>query len=900
MGRNWRTVKKGPTPSQSIYQDTIFSARGATASQSAPYYSGETVQWTNVTYDALDRQVKVTQADGSFVTKSYGFDQGWGSVLVTDELGDQQRETADAYGHPKWHYEWLGGGSTTRSYTYDARGNLATTSDSAGNVWSFTYDSLGRKVASSDPDSGNWTYAYDAAGRLISQTDAKGQTTTIAYDAVNRRTSKTTLAGTPQATTVSWQYDQVFTGYANIGRLTGVSDASGRASYYYDSLGRLVAGTRTIDDGSYQFQKGYDAGGRLLWTSYPDGDSVGTTVAPLTYDGAGRPSSIPGVVNSASYDARGQLTQQVNANGTVTTRSYSTNRFWLTGISTTSGATTIQNLGYARDAEGKITSVTSPFANEGWSYTYDQHRLASATSSTTPSLTQSWTYDLFGNITSNSQLGTYSYAAAGQACPHAVFGTGVGSYAYDANGNMVSGPNGRTISYDGDNRPVNINGVAFGYDAEGIRLKKANGPNATYYLSDDYEVSGGVVTKYISLAGIVVAKRVAGTTYWVHVDQEGTIQVETDGAGSEAQRLTHAAYGGRVQANTGLEETRGYTGQRQDETGLVYLHARYYDPALGRFISPDPTVPSASMVGLNRYAYAGNDPVNHIDTNGMSWFSKIFHAVGNAIATEWNDFGKSVEHAAHAVARIKVIGGVLEAVLALCPVTAAAWASVDCKGWARAAATGAIMAAATVLTVVTGGAFTAGEISLAAYLGESAAIGFGQGFATAEVNGASIGESLKAGMLGAAISVGCAAANAAAQSFANGELAGRPASGDPAPHAFPADSERSFTGFQDNTGVFGEDGALGAAGRHVPFFNGYAMSHDGFCRALGLGLDGWDHGLLLVSTNFGPYEAFYYGGVMAQTGASAFLVGDVALRDAARHTADGTSPQAILAGATSN
>ena len=49
---------------------------------------------------------------------------------------------------------------------------------------------------------------------------------------------------------------------------------------------------------------------------------------------------------------------------------------------------------------------------------------------------------------------------------------------------------------------------------------------------------------------------------------------------------------------------------------LVYLHARYYDPALGRFISPDPTVSSGTVVDLNRYAYAGNNPATYKDPNG--------------------------------------------------------------------------------------------------------------------------------------------------------------------------------------------------------------------------------------------------------------------------------------------
>ncbi|WP_425483166.1 RHS repeat-associated core domain-containing protein [Chelativorans alearense] len=48
------------------------------------------------------------------------------------------------------------------------------------------------------------------------------------------------------------------------------------------------------------------------------------------------------------------------------------------------------------------------------------------------------------------------------------------------------------------------------------------------------------------------------------------------------------------------------------ETGLMYLNARYHDPAFGRFISPGTMDP----IETNRYSYADNDPINKSDPNG--------------------------------------------------------------------------------------------------------------------------------------------------------------------------------------------------------------------------------------------------------------------------------------------
>jgi RHS repeat-associated protein len=73
-------------------------------------------------------------------------------------------------------------------------------------------------------------------------------------------------------------------------------------------------------------------------------------------------------------------------------------------------------------------------------------------------------------------------------------------------------------------------------------------------------------------------------------------------------------------------ESKGFTGERDDsEVGLLYLHARYYDPKIGIFVSPDTWDPLKEGVGTNRYAYAGNDPVNKADRNGHQEAESGFH-----------------------------------------------------------------------------------------------------------------------------------------------------------------------------------------------------------------------------------------------------------------------------------
>ncbi len=134
-----------------------------------------------------------------------------------------------------------------------------------------------------------------------------------------------------------------------------------------------------------------------------------------------------------------------------------------------------------------------------------------------------------------------------------------------------------------------------------------------------------------------LVKNPSGTvsTCFVHRDHLASVALETrKDTGAVALRQRYAPYGDRqvtAPSNCGDGEERGFIGERRDpEAGLLYLHARFYDPVLGRFLSPDwwdqiDTAVAAnggaagvlsSPVGTNRYAYAANDPVNKSDPSG--------------------------------------------------------------------------------------------------------------------------------------------------------------------------------------------------------------------------------------------------------------------------------------------
>jgi len=85
--------------------------------------------------------------------------------------------------------------------------------------------------------------------------------------------------------------------------------------------------------------------------------------------------------------------------------------------------------------------------------------------------------------------------------------------------------------------------------------------------------------------------------------------------GGTIQSTRYAAFGNAI-SNTGNTPNRQtYTGREDDKTGLMYYRARYYDPAIGRFISEDPMGFGAGDV--NFYQYAAANPINHNDPSGM-------------------------------------------------------------------------------------------------------------------------------------------------------------------------------------------------------------------------------------------------------------------------------------------
>jgi RHS repeat-associated protein len=124
------------------------------------------------------------------------------------------------------------------------------------------------------------------------------------------------------------------------------------------------------------------------------------------------------------------------------------------------------------------------------------------------------------------------------------------------------------------------------------------------------------------LGGIVVGPlHAAEKITFYHYDLLGSPVAATNEKGEVLWREEYSPYGDKfLRQDIKSDNLRGFTGHVFDEeTGLTYMQARYYDPEIGRFMSVDPArFDETNIHSFNRYAYANNNPYKFVDPDGAN------------------------------------------------------------------------------------------------------------------------------------------------------------------------------------------------------------------------------------------------------------------------------------------
>ncbi|WP_203923019.1 RHS repeat-associated core domain-containing protein [Rugosimonospora africana] len=663
---------------------TRYDSRGLKALESQPFYNSSAPgsgllnpaesaipNYTTTVYDSLEQKtVEATKSLGTELWRTTTTDHGDHTVSVPP-AGGQMVTWTDVFDNATKVQNYLDTTNhqdITYAYTPDHQ-DLASVTDANGDVTSYTYDWLHHRLTEADPDSGPGTTAYDLAGNVVATTDAKGQKVSTGYDALDRKTS-TWLGDIGTGTQLTaMTYDTVPNA---IGEPATSTRYAGGQTYVnavtsYDARYRVTGRRYTIPltetglGGSYDFSYAYDGADHQTSVTYPAAGGLPQETVTEQYTNIGLPNTLSSPVATyvagTSFAGDGKLAGRQYSSTLARQYTYQPTTARLSTIKTLVNGATVQNDEYGYDQVGNVTTITDHVANQAQCFNYDgRDRLTGAytngTDCTHPADTSgpapynlAYSYDGAGNITSTTRDGattTYAYPAQGTSAvrPHAVSAVGADSFGYDPNGDLVTktvAGVANTLTWNVNNQLASITAsgktASFIYDTDGDRLLRRDPGSTTLFLDDTELTSTGgeapVATRYYSSGsdGAVVAERTPAAMTWLVADDQGSQQLAISTTGTVSRQL-YLPYGAPRGAANKIPGDRGFLGKVQDtSTGLDLLDARYYDPSIGRFLSPDPVDNNDKPTDANPYAYAGDNPVTFSDPNGLMTTCPSGHGV---------------------------------------------------------------------------------------------------------------------------------------------------------------------------------------------------------------------------------------------------------------------------------
>ncbi|MCX5302564.1 polymorphic toxin-type HINT domain-containing protein [Streptomyces sp. NBC_00160] len=604
-------------------------------------------EWT-FAYDLLGRTVKTTDPDAGTATTVY--DDSRNLVTVSDARGKSATTVADLLGRTVASYE-------------------GTAVDPAKLVGAFTYDtkSLGKPATSTRYTGGasgsaytteitGYDSGYRPLGTKVTIPAAEKQLagtyeTKNTYDKHGQLKSSTL----PAITAAGLQEETLTFGIDDVGKLSSMGGSIGgvRTPYVVDILndpyGRAVR--TTVGETGMQVVStvDYDQGtGRPVRSTLDKQTATRASVDVIdyTYNRAGQLTSISNTQDGTARDLQcfttdylGRLTQAWTDTGTTTTAPQPSVR-GIGGCANGSGP--------AVDGSGK-PSVGGP-APYWQQYEYDKigNRTKLVKKDVTGNAAKDTTVtQTFG--TGPNTPSTDPKTGGGTGGPHALMastetsgaGTKVTSYTYDATGNtasVTSTPGTKTLTWNDQGKLDKITGTgesagtSYLYDTGGNQLIRRDPGKTTLNLGTDeitldtatdkvsnvrtYGAPGGLSITRTTTAG-------ASALAYQSSDHHGTNGVQFNAADLAQVRRPADPFGnerGAQPAPGTWAGDKGFVGgTKEQSTGLTLLGAREYEPATGRFISPDPIIEAGDPQQWNAYAYSNNDPFNKSDASGLRY-----------------------------------------------------------------------------------------------------------------------------------------------------------------------------------------------------------------------------------------------------------------------------------------
>ena len=555
----------------------------------------------------------------------------------------------------------------TCTYGYDANtGELRTTtySDNTPAV-SSSFDRAGREINVTD-SAGSHTRTFNVAGHLQTEQVTggilDGVSLSVGYDGFLRRSLLQISHGSATLTSQSYGYDST-------SRLQVVTSGSQTATYaYYPTTG--LPSTTTFTGGT-NIVRSYDNFGRLQnITTSPSADTPQSYV--YTYNSLNQRTAVTredGTYWTYVYNDRGELKSG---------KKYWSDNSIVWGAQTGYDFDSIGNRTYARNGGNELNALRESTYTTNSLNQYSQRTVPGAidvtgTANNAASVTvnnqstarkgdyfykeiaiDNTNNPIYANVDvvgARNNFGPGGEDGVSQKSGRVFVPAAVESFAYDFDGNLIS--DGRwNYTWDAENRLISMEAritlpaeakrrLEFAYDSSFRRTqKKVYVWNVATSAYDLQSTTKFVYDGWNLVAELNESNAPIKTYTWsgkAHEETEGlllvkengvTFQVGTDGRSNVAMLIesaigTYAAsyeydgFGVPIKATGPKAEGNPFrfsTKYTDRESGLIYYGVRFYNPAIGRFISRDP---AAEQGGANLVAFVGNDAINHYDSLGL-------------------------------------------------------------------------------------------------------------------------------------------------------------------------------------------------------------------------------------------------------------------------------------------